>query len=133
MNELRWKQRFENFQKAFAVFERRVNEYQLHPTEEAYQLSLIQAFEFTFELSWKTMKDYLNEVGYSEINNAAQTIKQAYQSKLINNPAGWLNALDSRNETSHTYRNKIMITVLDVIEREYYPLVIDLHKQLEQL
>ncbi|MFH1405204.1 MAG: nucleotidyltransferase substrate binding protein [Patescibacteria group bacterium] len=63
-NELRWKQRFQNFEKAFAVFQRRIDEYEVHTDEEAYQMALVQGYEIIIELAWKVMKDYLENVSF---------------------------------------------------------------------
>ena len=131
--ELRWKQRFENFQKAFAVFERRANEYQLHPTEEAYQLSMVQAFEFVLEMSWKTLKDYLELQGYSDVKTPVQVVRQAFQSELIMNGETWLEALKIRSETSHVYDLDVLKKVISFTGTVFPAVVRALHKKLEQL
>lgn len=132
-NELRWKQRFSNFQKAFSVFERRVNEYRSQPADEANQMSLVQAFEIIIELSWKTMKDYLENQGYSDLNNPKAVIRQAFQGKLIADTELWLRATDIRNETSHVYHLDVLNKVIAFIEKEFSSILQDLHKQLQKL
>ncbi|MDQ6954399.1 MAG: nucleotidyltransferase substrate binding protein, partial [Mariprofundaceae bacterium] len=62
-NDIRWKQRFQNFEKTYHVFQRRIDEYENNQKTEAYQMALIQAFEILIELSWKTLKDYLENEG----------------------------------------------------------------------
>lgn len=82
-NELRWQQRFANFEKMYAIFQRRINEYHASPHEEAYQMALVQGFEIIIELSWKTLRDYLQYQGYPEVKNGKQAIRQAFQDDLI--------------------------------------------------
>ncbi len=66
----------------------------------------IQAFEFTHELAWKTMKDFLNERGNSEIYGSKDSARQAFQYGLIEDGDTWLQMVKSRNLTSHTYNEK---------------------------
>ncbi|MFH1897014.1 MAG: nucleotidyltransferase substrate binding protein [Candidatus Desantisbacteria bacterium] len=76
-NELRWKQRFQNFESAYQTFTRISKQYESDKTDEITQIALVQAFEFTFELAWNTMKDYLENEGYDEVKNSKQTIRVA--------------------------------------------------------
>ena len=81
-NDIRWKQRFQNFEKAYNVFQRRVNEYEENQALEVYKMALIQAYEILIELSWKTIKDYLaNEE--TKVNSPKQVIRQAFQFEII--------------------------------------------------
>jgi nucleotidyltransferase substrate binding protein (TIGR01987 family) len=131
-NELRWKQRFSNFEKMYAVFERRIGDYEYDSEDEAHQMALIQAFEIIIELSWKTLKDYLEHQGYSDVKNGKQAIRQAFQDNIINNPEVWMTALELRNQTSHTYNPAIMKKVLNFIDESFAPVLIELNQQLKQ-
>ncbi len=79
-NDIRWKQRFENFEKAYRLLERAL---EISNPSEAERAGLIQFFEMAFELSWKLMRDYLQEQGFT-INSPKQAIKQAlaHQDKI---------------------------------------------------
>ena len=131
-NELRWKQRFQNFEKAFEVFQRRIDEYERDPYSESHQMSLIQAFEILIELSWKTLKDYLENEGYDRVKNSKQAIRQAFQDEIIHDAESWMEALQKRNITSHTYEPEILIDVIEFIENTYYPIVRDLYYNLKK-
>ena len=130
-NEIRWKQRFQNFEKAFEVFQRRVNAYQLTPADESHQMSLVQAFEIIIELSWKVLKDYLEDAGVQALNSPKSVIRQAFQSKSIRNAETWMEALMLRNETSHTYNLEVMGKVLAFVAGPFYPALRDLHHELK--
>ncbi len=130
-NELRWLQRFENFENAYAVFLRRINEYEEFPDKEAYQMALVQGFEIAIELAWKTLKDYLENEGYDEVKNSKQTIRQAFQDELITEAEIWMTALEKRNLTSHTYDSAILLNTVEFIHQAFFPVLRDLFFKLK--
>lgn len=131
-NDIRWKQRFANFAQMFLVFQRRIDEYQLYPNQEAYQMALIQAFEIIIELAWKTLKDYLENQGYYEVKNGKHAIRQAAQDNLIETPEIWMMALELRNETSHVYNPAIMNKVIHFLADSFYIALKNLEQTLRK-
>lgn len=131
-NDIRWKQRFQNFEKAFNVFQRRVDEYREYPEQEAYQMALIQGFEVLFELSWNTLKDYLENEGYDAVKNAKQAIRIGFQDEIITDAENWMEALKKRNLTSHTYNENILNETLTFLNDVFYPLVRDFYFKLKK-
>src|SRR5438105_15201648 len=97
--EIRWRQRFKNLENAFLFLQNGLESKLLNPLEEA---GIIQAFEFTFELAWKTLKDYLESQG-SLVTLPRETIKEAFSITLIKDGELWLEMLEKRNMLSHTY------------------------------
>ena len=130
-NDIRWKQRFQNFEKSFELFQRRYDAYETNPDDEGNQMSLIKSFELIFELSWKTLKDYLESVGMDPENPRA-ILKEAFREEMIRNGEGWLEALKKRNEATHVYDESVLHKVLDFIEHEFYPMVRDLYHELKK-
>lgn len=118
-NEERWKQRFQNLNNAYEVFKRRLDGYLTYQDNEAEQMALVQAFEIVQELSWKTLKDYLENKGYDDVKNSKQTIRRAFQDEIIQDAEIWMNSIEIRNETSHTYNHETMVKVLGFIVDEY--------------
>ena len=119
MQDLRWQQRFENFSKAFASFKKGVdlsNERVLSDLEEQ---GLIQAFEFTFELAWKTVKDYL-EYMQVEAKFPREAVKKGFQYNLIDDGDIWMDMLEKRNLMSHTYSENKAKIALELITTQYY-------------
>ena len=134
-NDLRWKQRFQNFEKSLNVFQRRVDECVANPKGseyyEAFHMALIQSFEILIELSWKTLKDYLENEGYDDVQNGKKTIRQAFRDEIIRDGETWMEALEKRNLTSHTYQDEILEEMTAFIIEDFTPLVWDLYHQLK--
>lgn len=125
--DIRWKQRFQNFENAFKYFENAVEKEEYSDLETS---GLVQAFEFTFELGWKTLKDYLYEMG-TITNFARDTIKESFQGKLIEDGHAWIDMLEKRNELSHTYNESTAKRAVTVIKGKYYPAIKQVHELLK--
>ena len=123
MKDIRWKQRFQNFKKAFMLLQSYVN---INSPSELERAGVIQFFEMAFELSWKLMKDYLEANGY-KIRTPRQAIKQSFQSEIITDGHSWLDALQDRNMTVHTYDETLSLEMQRKIKEKYYPLLEELY------
>ena len=115
-NDVRWKQRFQNFEKAFLFLKEAVEKTSYSPIETG---GLVQAFEFTFELGWKTIKDYLYEQGI-ETTFPREAIKEAFTTQIIKDGHTWLEMLEKRNELSHTYNEKVARHAIAIIKESYF-------------
>ncbi|WP_455621853.1 nucleotidyltransferase substrate binding protein [Parabacteroides sp.] len=127
--DIRWKQRFRNFDKAFHRLDEAMRILPLDPDNFLLQAGIIQIYEFTFELAWKTLKDYLDSEGFTTPSPKA-TLRQAFQSGYIQDGDLWLKALNDRNLTSHTYDDVIAMEVVRDIQGHYFYLLKDLHEWL---
>ena len=121
--DIRWKQRFQNFQSAFKLLESAIA---IKKPTEIERAGLIQFFEITFELSWKLLKDYLEEEGFT-VKTPRQIIKQAFQAEFISDGDVWLSALNDRSLTVHTYDENTAIKVEMSIRTKYFPVVSSLY------
>ena len=131
MNEIRWEQRFLNYKKALNQLSRFIEKKDLNEMEEQ---GLIQAFEYTFELAWKTLQDFLEERGgYLEIKGPRPVIMRAFQDGYIDKGEKWMEMINDRNRTVHTYDEKIAHEISAAIIRDYHSLLSDLGKKLQQL
>ena len=128
--DIRWKQRFSNFKKATSQLTEFIERQELNKFEKQ---GLIQCFEYTFELAWKVMKDYLEEQGFTDIKSPRATIQTAFQSGLISDGHIWIDALDKRNLMAHTYDENITDESETLIEGCYYKMIKDLLDKLEEL
>lgn len=126
MQELRWKQRFENLQKAKATLKLALDRLQETPDDKLMQLALIQSFEFTYELSWKTMKDYLKHEGVLEAVTPRQVIKQAFHYKIIPDGQTWIDMLENRNLLSHVYSEEFAQKAVAKIISQYANIINEL-------
>ena len=125
--DIRWRQRFRHFEVAT---EHLATALTIVSPTEVERAGIIHFFEMTFELGWKTMKDYLEEGGYT-LTSPRETIKQAFQAGVITDGHTWIEMLDKRNELTHTYDKKTAAHALKKITEQYAPLLIALHHFLQ--
>jgi nucleotidyltransferase substrate binding protein (TIGR01987 family) len=128
-NDIRWQQRFVNFNKAFHQLERFIEKTDLNEMEEQ---GLIKAFEYTYELSWKTLQDILKDKGYRDILGPRPVIEQSFQDGYILDGKGWVRMHNSRNLTSHTYDEETANEIIKSIREEYYSLLHNLQQRLTE-
>ena len=126
--DIRWKQRFNHFKKAFVLLEQTVA---IAAPSDAERAGLIQFFEMSFELAWKVLKDYLEEEGFRVVS-PRETIKQAFQAGLIGDGRIWMEALQDRNLTVHTYEETIALAVEKKIREAYYPALAALFQEFSE-
>ena len=128
--DIRWRQRFQNFEKSFSYLEQAID---IEDPEIVQRAGLIQFFEMTFELAWKMLKDYLEAQGFLDINSPRAVLKKAFEIGLINDGHQWLQSLQDRNLTSHTYNEEIAVEIETTIRQTYYPLLRQLHQTFKEL
>lgn len=119
--DIRWKQRFDNYLRAFATLQRAVYLARQRDLSELEQQGLIQAFEFTHELAWNVLKDYLEETGISGIIGSKGATREAFKNGLISDGESWMEMIRSRNLSSHTYNQDTADEVVTNILSRYYP------------
>jgi nucleotidyltransferase substrate binding protein (TIGR01987 family) len=120
-NDIRWKQRFENYLRAFGTLRRAVDLAQERDLSELEQQGLIQGFEFTHELAWNVLKDYLEESGISGIIGSKGATREAFKNGLIIDGESWMEMIKSRNLSSHTYNQDTAEEVVENILERFYP------------
>jgi len=119
-NDIRWIQRLSNYKKGLAVLERSVVIAQERKLNEMEEQGLVKGFEFTFELSWKLLKDYLESKGFKDFHGSKDTFKIAFQEGLISNGEIWMEMIDSRNRSSHTYEESIAKQIISLLVSKYF-------------
>lgn len=122
LKQIRWQQRFINFEKSFQNLSTTASRKDLNTVELA---GLIQYFEITFELSWKILKDYLEAEGIIA-NTPRDTIKQAFALNIITNGEVWLDALEKRDLMTHTYEEEVANYAVALIQSKYTALFAEL-------
>ncbi len=128
--EKRWVQRFGNYKQALANFDETVACIKKEGLSKIYTMALIQAFEIVFELAWKTMKDYLEFSGIIA-NTPRETIKEAFSANIIADGQMWINMMEARNKTSHTYKEEFAKELCQDILNDYAQKFVDLEFCLE--
>jgi len=128
--DIRWKQRFQNFDRAFVLLRDALERApdSLSPLEKE---GVIQRFEYTFELAWKTIKDYLESGGLVIAPlTPRQVLKQAFAAKVLPDGQVWMDMLDQRNLLSHTYDAAVFDQAVKDIAARYLPALAWLHDDL---
>lgn len=128
--DVRWKQRFQNFKKAFLQLEKAVKTLDLNELERQ---GLIKAFEFTYELAWTTLKDYLMEMGYTDLIGSKDTLRKAFQVGIISDGEIWMDMIKSRNLTAHSYNQDTAESIEEEVVNHYYLLFKKLIIKLEEI
>ena len=127
----RWVQRFENFGRAFVRLRSGIERLQEDDVEDMLREGLIHRFEVTWELAWKTLKDYLvfKKVTLEKVTTA-EVIRVAFEAKYIQDGQDWMDALDARNKMSHVYSQEAFEQVISDIQNRYFKLFDDLYDML---
>src|SRR3989338_3150652 len=128
--DIRWIQRFSNYQKALKQLAKFIDKGELNELEEQ---GLIQSFEYTHELAWNTLKDFLESHGNKEIFGSKDATKKAFQLDLIKNGDVWMDMIQNRNETSHTYNDEVSKRMAQNITKRYWPEFLELEKKFAGL
>jgi nucleotidyltransferase substrate binding protein (TIGR01987 family) len=134
MNEdIRWKQRFSNFSKALQTLTEAIELAQQRPLSKLEKQGLIQGFEFTHELGWNVLKDYLENQGFTEIIGSRDATRTAFKNALIADGDTWMDMIKARNQTSHTYNLDLAESISQDILQRFYPAFVALTATLSQL
>lgn len=129
--DIRWKQRFSNFEKALLKLSEVIEKKEI--LSDLEKEGLIQRFEFTHELSWQVMKDFLIYDGIQNIIGSRSAVREAYNKGIISNGEIWMEMIESRNRTSHTYLESILESEYNKITKNYYPLFIEFKTKMKSL
>jgi len=118
--DIRWVQRFSNYQSALSQLKDAVELYNERELSLIEKQGMIQAFEFTHELAWKVLKDYLEYQSAIKIRGSRDAVKESFKIDLINDGQTWIEMIETRNNTSHTYDKEIAEnTVIDIVEKYF--------------
>lgn len=124
----RWIYRFDNFKRAFGLLREAIEIMQARELTQLEKEGVIQRFEYTWELAWKVLGDYLDSTGIVLATvTPAGVIRAAYAAKIISDGDIWMKALDARNKMSHTYNFTTFEKIIAEIRAEYFALLDALH------
>ena len=131
--DVRWLQRLENYCSALAALQRAIAIANQRALSELEEQGLIQAFEFTHELSWLLLKDYLADQGLSGISGSRDAVREAMVRELL--PIGteetWMAMIRSRNLTSHSYNPELAHEIATLIQQSYIFALTALQRELQ--
>ena len=127
----RWVYRFRNYMRAFALLREAIEAMEARELSQLEKEGVIQRFEYTIELAWNVMKDYLESenVVFDQVTPRA-VIRKAFEANLVEDGATWMDALDMRNRMSHTYDFETFERVVEEIRYRYIGAFGELHAKL---
>lgn len=139
--DIRWEQRFSNFNKALLKLSQAV-EYITeaefiegrdlnHVLDEIVKEGLIQRFECTHELAWNVMKDYTVYQGNTAVGGSRDASREAFNLQLVSDGKVWMDMIGSRNKTSHTYNEETADEIYSKIIHQYYPAFLEFQANME--
>jgi nucleotidyltransferase substrate binding protein (TIGR01987 family) len=130
----RWVYRFENYKRAFSLLREAIGYMDGRELSQLEKEGVIQRFEYTMELAWKVMRDYLESenVVFEQITPKA-VIREAFESRFVSDGQLWMDMLDARNLMSHSYDQKDFEEVIDNLRHVYLGAFTELHTKLLRL
>lgn len=128
-SDSRWKQRFDNLQRAYRRLGWALEMSQSDPDSDLIRIAVIKAYEFTFELSCKTLKDYLIYSGI-DVRLPREVIKQGFACGLITDGQLWIDMLEERNLMAHAYDDTLAKQAMAQIQQRYLSGLAQLHDLL---
>jgi nucleotidyltransferase substrate binding protein (TIGR01987 family) len=127
MENIRWLQRFENFEKAFRLLSDALTK-GVRELSDLEKEGVVQRFEYTFELAWKTLKDYLEYDGVIiDVSTPRSVIKKAFAAGIVKDGQAWIDMLESRNVMSHTYDEEVFEKSITEISENYFAVIKELY------
>lgn len=131
--DTRWKQRFDNYKRALHQLTLAVQLLDHRPLSDLEKQGFIQGFEFTHELAWNVLKDYLEYEGIQGIVGSRGAVREAFKRGLIFNGEAWMDMIEKRNLSSHAYNLDVAVQLVGTIREIYYPEFLALRERLEQV
>ncbi len=129
-DDIRWQQRLVNYRRALVQLQKAVVLRQTRELSELEQQGLIQAFEFTHELAWKGMKDYLRSLGMDTVLASRDSTRAAFAAELIADGEAWMDMILARNLSTHTYNLDTANNLVAKVAAIYTPLLIAFEKKM---
>ena len=122
--DIRWIQRFDNFKRAFARLNDAAALAKQRGLSDLERQGLIQAFEFTHELAWNTLKDFLTSHGAAaKLYGSRDATRAAFAAELIEDGEAWMKMIEHRNESSHTYNDDVAAKIMAAVLTQYVPVL----------
>ncbi len=114
--------KLENYKNALARLHKSIEDSEKFADNLTFRDGVIQRFEFTAELAWKTIREYLLSEKVANINSPKSVMREAYHMNVITDEDGWIQILDDRNATSHIYDEQEATSIYKRIAAEHLPL-----------
>ena len=132
-SDIRWIQRFDNYGRALQTLRNAAELATQRPLSELEQQGLIQGFEFTHELAWNLLKDFLEAQGIAGLIGSRDAIRTAFKNGLLEDGETWMEMIKARNLSSHTYQLELANRLAAEILQRFYPAFVALEQKMQEL
>jgi nucleotidyltransferase substrate binding protein (TIGR01987 family) len=130
--DIRWQQRFSNYSKALLQLQSAVELSKQRALSSVEKLGVIHTNDFTHELAWNMLKDYLEDQGNQNVKDSKDATREAFKVALIADSEQWMAMLQSRNISLQTYNEHTAEELVKVIVEQYFPRFVDLQAKMEK-
>lgn len=131
--DIRWIQRFNNYKKALNQLQEAVELMEKRELSRLEKQGVVQSFEYTHELAWKTLKDFIESRGNTKMYGSRDATREAFKLELIKDGETWMQMIKSRNMTSHTYDESTADDIIMLIKDSYFQEFQSLRATMNQL
>ena len=131
--DIRWQQRFQNYRQALSRLTAAVRLSGERPLSELEQQGLIQGFEYTHELGWNVLKDYLEAQGFVGIIGSKGAAREAFKNGLVEDGEAWMDMITARNLTLHTYKTEVAEDIVKNILGRFHPALVAMERRFADL
>ena len=132
-SDIRWIQRFDNYGRALQTLRNAAELATQRPLSELEQQGLIQGFEFTHELAWNLLKDFLEAQGIAGLIGSRDAIRTAFKNGLLEDGETWMEMIKARNLSSHTYQQDLAQRIATDILTRFYPAFVALELKMQSM
>ena len=132
-SDIRWIQRFDNYGRALQTLRNAAELAAQRPLSELEQQGLIQGFEFTHELAWNLLKDFLEAQGIAGLIGSRDAIRTAFKNGLLEEGETWMEMIKARNLSSHTYQQDLAQRIATDILTRFYPAFVALELKMQSM
>lgn len=129
MHDVRWRQRFQNFERSLQYLRKAI---EIEQSDIIQKAGLIHFFEMSVELAWNLIKEYLEYQGFTEVKSPRSALKKGFEMGMIQDGHTWMKLLDDRNITSHAYDEATVNMIETLISEKYYPSLMQLYVDFKQ-
>lgn len=130
--DIRWQQRFDNYNRALQQLTLAVEISKQRAYTDLEKQGVIQGFEFVHELAWNVLKDYLEFEGIQGLVGSRGAVREAFKRGVITEGALWMDMIDKRNLTSHTYNAALAEDLVQRIVHNYHPAFLTLQTEMQR-
>ena len=132
-SDIRWIQRFDNYARALRTLRNAAELAAQRPLSELEMQGLIQGFEFTHELAWNLLKDFLEAQGIAGLIGSRDAIRTAFKNGLLEDGETWMEMIKARNLSSHTYQQDLAQRIATDILTRFYPAFVALELKMRSM